>query len=87
MLRYGAVTYLAHGVRTVAVALGVEHSRGHRERAVGNTTVSFRQGGRSHTVRGFGARAGYNLAAGLGTVNGQYFVPELARLAGRLKGR
>ena len=48
----------------------------------GNNTVSFRQGGRSHTVHGFGARAGYNLAAGLGTVNAQYFVPELARLAG-----
>jgi subtilase family serine protease len=49
----------------------------------GNNTVSFRQGGRSHTVRGFGARSGYNLAAGLGTVNAQYFVPELVRLAGR----
>jgi hypothetical protein len=34
-------------------------------------------------VHGFGARAGYNLAVGLGTVNGQYFVPELARLAAR----
>jgi hypothetical protein len=34
-------------------------------------------------VRGFGARAGYNLAVGLGTVNARYFVPELARLAGR----
>lgn len=60
-----------------------EHSRGISSVRSGNTTVSFRQGGRSHTVRGFGARAGYNLAAGLGTVNGQYFVPELARLAGR----
>ena len=49
----------------------------------GNNSVSFRQGGRSHTVPGFGARPGYNLAAGLGTVNAQYFVPELARLAGR----
>ena len=60
-----------------------EHSRGIVSVRSGNTTVSFRQGGRSHTVRGFGARAGYNLAAGLGTVNGQYFVPELARLAAR----
>jgi subtilase family serine protease len=60
-----------------------EHSRGIVSVRSGNTTVSFRQGGRSHTVHGFGARAGYNLAAGLGTVNGQYFVPELARLAGR----
>jgi hypothetical protein len=32
---------------------------------------------------GLRAGAGYNLAAGLGTVNGQYFVQELARLAGR----
>ena len=59
-----------------------EHSRGIVSVRSGNTTVSFRQGGRSHTVRGYGARAGYNLAVGLGTVNGRYFVPELARLAG-----
>jgi subtilase family serine protease len=49
----------------------------------GNNTVSFRQRGRSYTVHGFGARSGYSLAAGLGTVNAQYFVTELARLAGR----
>jgi subtilase family serine protease len=59
------------------------HSRGIVSVRSGNTTVSFRQSGRSYTVHGFGARAGYNLAAGLGTVNGQYFVPELARLAAR----
>ena len=47
----------------------------------GNTTVSFRQGGRQHTVRGFSVRAGYNLATGLGTINAQLFVPELARAA------
>src|SRR5215472_5660478 len=59
------------------------HARGIVSVRSGNTTVSFRQGGHSYTVHGFGARAGYNLAAGLGTVNAQYFVPELARLAGR----
>jgi hypothetical protein len=32
-------------------------------------------------VTGFSARSGYNLAAGLGTVNAAYLVPELARLA------
>jgi len=63
--------------------MAAEHSRGIVSVRSGNTTVSFRQGGRSHTVHGFGARSGYSLAAGLGTVNGQYFVPELARLAGR----
>ena len=60
-----------------------EHSRGIVSVRSGNTTVSFRQGGRWHRVHGFGARAGYNLAAGLGTLNARYFVPELARLAGR----
>jgi hypothetical protein len=49
----------------------------------GNNTVSFRQGGRIRTVPGFSARPGYDLAAGLGTVKAAYFVPELARLAGR----
>jgi len=60
-----------------------EHSPGIVSVRSGNTTVSFRQGGHSYTVHGFGARAGYNLAAGLGTVNARYFVPELARLARR----
>ena len=48
----------------------------------GNNTVSFRQGGREHTVRGFSARPGYDLASGLGTVNAALFVPELAVAAG-----
>jgi subtilase family serine protease len=48
----------------------------------GNNTVSFTQGGKKHTVEGFSARKGYDLASGVGTVNAQYFVPELARLAG-----
>jgi subtilase family serine protease len=60
-----------------------EHSRGIVSVRSGNTTVSFRQGGRSHTVHGSRARARYNLAVGLGTVNARYFVPELARLARR----
>jgi subtilase family serine protease len=47
----------------------------------GGTTVSFRQGGKFHTVRGFRARPGYDLAAGVGTVDGPLFVPELAVLA------
>src|SRR6516162_4917198 len=63
--------------------MAAEHSRGLVNVRSGNTTVSFRQGGRTYTVHGFGARAGYNLAAGLGTLNARYFVPELARLASR----
>jgi subtilase family serine protease len=52
----------------------------------GNNTVTFRQGGKKHTVRGYRARAGYNLAAGVGTINAQLFVPELARAARLSRG-
>jgi hypothetical protein len=45
--------------------------------ASGNNTVSFPGG----TVRGYSVRHGYNLVTGLGTVNGQDLVPELARSA------
>jgi subtilase family serine protease len=48
----------------------------------GNNTVSFPQGGKVHTVTGFRARPGYDLASGVGTVNAARFVPELAHLAG-----
>ena len=48
----------------------------------GNNTVSFPQGGKLHTVTGFSARPGYDLASGVGTVNAALFVPELAHLAG-----
>jgi subtilase family serine protease len=48
----------------------------------GNNTVSFTQDGQTDTVQGFSARPVYSLAAGVGTVNGALFVPELARLAG-----
>jgi len=47
----------------------------------GGNTVSFRQGGGLHTVRGFRAVAGYDLASGVGTVNAPLFVPELATAA------
>jgi subtilase family serine protease len=48
----------------------------------GSNTVSFTQGGRKQTVTGFSAGPGYDLATGVGTVDAQYFVPELAGLAG-----
>jgi subtilase family serine protease len=48
----------------------------------GATTVSVTQHGKLSTVTGFSARPAYSLAAGVGTVNGALFVPELARLAG-----
>jgi subtilase family serine protease len=45
----------------------------------GNNTVSFSQGGKSYTLRGYYARYGYSMAAGIGTVDAQYLVPELAQ--------
>jgi subtilase family serine protease len=44
----------------------------------GNNTVTFTQGGTVHTVVGFHALPGYDLASGVGTVNAALFVPELA---------
>jgi subtilase family serine protease len=46
----------------------------------GNNTVAFTQGGSLHTVTGFPALAGYDLASGVGTVDAAQFVPELAGL-------
>jgi subtilase family serine protease len=47
----------------------------------GNNTVSFPQGGKLRTVKGFSAGPGYDLASGVGTVYAPDFVPELARLS------
>ena len=47
----------------------------------GNNTVAFPQGGKTHTVAGFSARPGYDLASGVGTVWAPLFVPELAYAA------
>ena len=44
----------------------------------GNNTVSFSQGGKSYTVKGYTAVKGYDLASGLGTVDGAKLVAALA---------
>jgi subtilase family serine protease len=62
--------------------LSAEHAPGIVDVTSGNNTVSFKQGGHEHTVHGFTARPGYDLASGVGTVNAGYFVRELAFLAG-----
>jgi kumamolisin len=48
----------------------------------GNNTFTFSSGSKTIVVPGFKARAGYDMASGLGTVNAAVFVPALARLAG-----
>ena len=44
----------------------------------GNNTVTFVQNGKTTTIEGFNAQAGYSLVDGVGTVNGWYLAYELA---------
>ena len=62
--------------------MSAQHLPGIVDVVTGNNTVSFRQGGKLHTVQGFRARPGYDLASGVGTVNALLFVYELAKAAG-----
>jgi subtilase family serine protease len=48
----------------------------------GNNSVAFKVDGVVHPVTGFTALPGYDLASGVGTVNANLFVPELAKAAG-----
>ncbi len=59
-----------------------EHARGIVDITQGNNTVSFTQKGTAYTVKGYSAGPGYDLASGVGTVNADLFVPELAAAAG-----
>ena len=63
--------------------MSAQHLPGIVDVVAGNNTVSFRQGGKLHTVHGFRARPGYDLASGVGTVNAPLFVYELAKAAAR----
>jgi subtilase family serine protease len=56
--------------------LAAEHAPGIVAISGGNNTVSFG----NTTVHGYTVKHGYNLVTGLGSINGQYFVPELAKL-------
>jgi subtilase family serine protease len=58
--------------------LAAAHSAGITDITAGNNTVKFQQGGKQHTVTGFSAKAGYDLASGVGTVNAGKLVRALA---------
>jgi subtilase family serine protease len=87
---FSAVVALAdqvagHGLGLINPALyqlSAEHAPGIVDVTSGNNTVSFTQNGKLYTVKGYSAGKSYDLASGVGTVNGAYFVPELARAAG-----
>lgn len=58
------------------------HAPGIVDVTAGTNTVTFPQGGSVHTVRGFDAVNGYDLASGVGTIDAALFVPELVAAAG-----
>lgn len=60
-------------------AMAAAHAPGIVDVVQGDNTVRFRQTGSMHTVDGYLAGPGYDLATGLGTVNAARFVPELVR--------
>jgi subtilase family serine protease len=60
-------------------ALSAAHAPGIVDVTSGNNTVSFYQGGKYYTVKGFSARRGYSLVTGVGTINALSFVYELAK--------
>jgi subtilase family serine protease len=67
--------------------LSAQHARGLVDVVTANNTVSFRQGGALHTVPGFKALPGYDLASGVGTVDAPLFVRELAGAAAQHAAR
>lgn len=69
-------------INPLLYTMRARHDPGLVDVTSGNNTVSFHQGGKLHTVKGFSAKAGYDLASGVGTVFAPDFVPELANLAG-----
>jgi subtilase family serine protease len=58
------------------------HAAGIVDVTQGNNTVTFPQGGSTHTVKGFAAHRGYDLASGVGTIDAAKFVPELVAASG-----
>ncbi|HWC78458.1 MAG TPA: S53 family peptidase [Pseudonocardiaceae bacterium] len=61
--------------------MSAAHSPGIVDVTSGDNTVSFTQGGAQHTVTGYDAGLGYDLASGVGTVDAAWFVPQLAEMS------
>jgi subtilase family serine protease len=57
--------------------LNAANASGIQDVTHGNNTVSFDQGGSTHTVTGFNAKRGYDLASGVGGIDAAKFVPQL----------
>lgn len=61
--------------------LAAHHASGLVDVRRGGNSVVFGQGGRRHTVTGFRARPGYDLASGVGTISAPAFVAQLVAAA------
>jgi subtilase family serine protease len=69
-----------HGLGLINPALyqmEAAHDAGIVDVTGGTNTVTFPQGGAVHTVHGWDAVNGYDLASGVGTIDAAQFVPEL----------
>jgi subtilase family serine protease len=76
--------YAGHGLGLLNPALYkmyADHDPGIVDVTASTNTVTFTQDGSMHTVRGWDAVKGYDLASGLGTINAALFIPELAAAA------
>ncbi len=74
-----------HGLGLINPALyqmEAAHDPGIVDVTAGTNTVTFPQGGSVHTVRGWDAVNGYDLASGVGTIDAAQFVPELVAAVG-----
>jgi subtilase family serine protease len=58
-------------------AMNAQQAAGIVDITAGTNTVTFSQNGSNHTVLGFDAQVGYDLASGVGGIDGAKFVPEL----------
>ena len=59
-------------------SIAAKHEPGIVDVTTGNNTVTFRQKAKTYTVPGYAAVSGYDLASGLGTIDGDDLVHELA---------
>lgn len=64
-------------INAALYAMARNHDPGIVPVTQGDNTVSFFQDGKEHTVVGYSAGSGYDLVAGVGTVEAAKFVPEL----------
>ena len=77
--------YAGHGLGLINPALYAMEASGAAgivDVTAGTNTVTFSQNGAVHTVQGWDAVKGYDLASGVGTIDGAKFVPELVAAAG-----